>query len=238
MLKKGVDAQDIADFMMDNDHDDDSEVDDENDAKLGDTGEDANIGDSQGEAGSEMAVVEQTHEKDSSARRIKAMRALIKKTLFDSSCCTDRGELAMAIEDMWTAKDGLTDRELNWMVTLVITLKPFIPDKDTPRNNILLRLPIVLIANIVQRVAGYGQFAREICPYISPAKIHALPVDASTMFEMVATSATSQNYIICDKHKIPITSAAWAVRCKKSTLASFFDIDKIEEICKNHKLDL
>lgn len=104
---------------------------------------------------------------DISARRIRRLKSIAKKLLLDKA---DTASLDQQIQELWTGPGNLSQKELEYMNSICRALSPFIPPKGVP-NIIPLKLPLVQLSNIIQSVAGYGQFTRQICPVISPATI-------------------------------------------------------------------
>lgn len=93
-----------------------------------------------------------------------------------------------------------------------------------------------MISNIVQRVAGYSEFTREICPIISPATIHPLAVDAVTVYELMASTTHEENFTILDQNNQPVSSPKWARVYKNATLTAFLDVEKMKPICDDSGL--
>ena len=122
----------------------------------------------------------------------------------------------------WTSVDPISRKELRVLTILCTVLDPFIPAKDL-LSHIAFQLPLVLIANTVQRVIGVGQHARRICPHVSPA-IHSFHLDAAAIYEIMASSANKDNFVILNNMWAPITSVNWAVDDKATTFAAFLDL--------------
>lgn len=72
----------------------------------------------------------------------------------------------------------------------------------------MTHLPLVSLANTVQRVAGYQAFNREICSYTSPASIIALPRDARTLYETVTAPQDTKSFSFFDRNDRPISGMA------------------------------
>lgn len=94
----------------------------------------------------------------------------------------------------------------------------------------MAHLPLVLLSYTVQRVAGYGAFAREICPYSSPANIEAFPFDVKTLYETATAPHDTRAFSLFDRHNEPISNIEWSTDSKKDTLGSFFNLQKIQEV--------
>lgn len=136
----------------------------------------------------------------------------------------------------WTSVDPISRKELRVLTILCTALDPFIPAKDL-RSHIAFQLPLVLIANTVQRVIGVGQHARRICPHVSPAKIHSFHLDAAAIYEIMASSANKDNFVILNNMWAPITSLNWAVDDKATTFAAFLDLGRIFKICEERTME-
>lgn len=130
----------------------------------------------------------------------------------------------------------MSRKELRVLTKLCTALDPFIPAKDL-RSHIAFQLPLVLIANSVQRVVGLGEHARRICPHVSPAKIHSFHLDATAIYEIMASSASKDNFVILNNMSFPITSVHWAVDDKATTFAAFLDLGRIFKICEERKME-
>lgn len=136
----------------------------------------------------------------------------------------------------WTSVDPISRKELRVLTILCTALDPFIPAKDL-RSHIAFQLPLVLIANSVQRVIGVGQYARRICPHVSPAKIHSFHLDAAAIYEIMASSANKDNFVILNNMWAPVTTVNWAVDDKATTFAAFLNLGRIFKICEERKME-
>lgn len=160
---------------------------------------------------------EEDSQKECSAKKIKQLVAFSKAQLWNTRSFED---LQQNINDNWTGEDQLSAEEEDSIINIWSLLGPFMPTKEG-MDAIALQLPIVIISNIVQQVAGYSEFSREICPTVSPSKIHALPLSAATIFEIMASNAVQENFILFDANRRPIASREWATAQKRATLAAF-----------------
>ena len=179
----------------------------------------------------QLGEAEET-EKDISAVRIRQLVSFTKKQLYDSVSVE---EMLPKLENEWTGSHRLTDEESNSILHIWSVLRPYMPPKDA-KHSIVLRLPIVVISNVVQRVSGYQGFSRSICPVISPAKIHSFSVDAAAIFELMGSTTVDENFTIVDQNNVSISSAKWARANKKVTFAAFLNVRKIEEECAKNGL--
>lgn len=181
-------------------------------------------------ASEEDATDEKDAKGDMSAERIRKLVALTKGLLYDQQSVD---EVFAACKDDWHDSEDLTDEEIDSILHIWSLLMPYMPPKEAPKC-VVLQLPIVLISNMVQRVAGHEAYAREICPYVSPATINAFDVDAAVLYEIMGNTRVGENFTLLDRFNQPISSVKWARSYKEDTLASFLDLDYIKEACKEN----
>jgi hypothetical protein len=86
-------------------------------------------------------------------------------------------------------------------------------------------------------VIGVGQYARRICPHVSPAKIHSFHLDAAAIYEIMASSANKDNFVILNNMWAPVTTVHWAVDDKATTFAAFLNLGRIFKICEERKME-
>jgi hypothetical protein len=137
-----------------------------------------------------------------SSKRIFALKTLTKKMLLSDDTVEDN--IQQQIRSAWKQTEELSEREMNIVQQCIKLLKPYMPSQKAPRC-IMLHLPLVILSNTIQLVAGYAGFAREICPHISPASIQALPVDCQVMYEVLSSSVHSDPFTIRDRENIVIS---------------------------------
>ncbi|CAO3680987.1 unnamed protein product [Umbelopsis vinacea] len=115
----------------------------------------------------------------------------------------------------------------------------FAPSGQLSRRFFLnkIALPLVLIANSVQRVIGLGQHAHRICPRVSPAKIHSFHLDAAAIYEIMASSANEDNFVILNNMWDPVTTVNLTVDDKATTFAAFLNLGRILKICEERKME-
>ena len=92
-------------------------------------------------------------EKEPSRRRLNSLKAMMKRILFE----TKDTDIKARILGAWTNSDGLTQNELTTIADLCPALKQFIPPK-TAKDITAFCLPLVILSNTVQRVAGYQKW--------------------------------------------------------------------------------
>jgi hypothetical protein len=109
--------------------------------------------------------------KEPPRKRIKMLRAVPKGLLQQEDLPSEIDE--KAIGRVCQKREDLSEFEKKALVRLYNTLRPFVPPSTAPRWPVLL-LPIVIISDIVQGVADYGQFARDFSPDVRPSHLHSM----------------------------------------------------------------
>ncbi|KAG0164329.1 hypothetical protein DFQ30_010101, partial [Apophysomyces sp. BC1015] len=110
-------------------------------------------------------------------------------------------------------------------------LRPFVP-RGNARNIPALCLPFIVLADALLGVTGYPEFARNICPMVNPAHVHALNVDAVAIYEILGSAKSRFN--LYDERKETFTSTTMATQKKGVIFNSFFDTAMIQKICSDH----
>lgn len=144
--------------------------------------------------------------------------------------------------------DEFTDKECKVVAQLANALRHFVP-KRRPREDglgfqgslpcMVLRAPLVLIANTILAATGYTRFTRRIAPQISPADMHGLHLGAVGVYETLC-SENERQFDILDKNGLPLVNRANVTAIpgnKDAVFASIFDLNKIKNICKTHGLE-
>jgi hypothetical protein len=101
--------------------------------------------------------------------------------------------------------------------------------------HVVARAPIVLIANTVLRAAGYSEFTRAVAPAFSPSSRHSVPLNPSTIYEILGNPKPGRFNLRSANGDI-ITSADSARHNTTEVLGSFFDLEKIQELCDERGL--
>ncbi|KAF9201042.1 hypothetical protein BGZ49_008726 [Haplosporangium sp. Z 27] len=182
---------------------------------------------------------------ESSRSRLRALQCVL-RTLIESPHINEH------INVNWVKKSSyydsnFTDKECEVVADLANALRPYIPRKrpstDSPNlqnsiSHVTLRAPLAIITNTILRATGYSHFTRRMTPQISPASLHGLALGPVGIYEVLCHR--SENHfdvrdmcgsMVTDYRKITLHS-----QNRKAILGSFFDLNKIKEICKAHGL--
>jgi hypothetical protein len=174
---------------------------------------------------------ESSKEKETAGAKILKLVAFTKQHLCNNVNIEDLGQI---LENEWKGS-LLLSKEKESVQYIFSLLSAYMPPKNY-KASIALQLPIVVLSNVIQTASGYEDFTRKICPIISPAHIHALPIDAPTIFEMMCGKQKEDNFSIVDHLSNPISSASWARSSKDATFAAFMDLAKIKKSCSKYKM--
>jgi hypothetical protein len=119
-------------------------------------------------------------------------------------------------------------------------LRPYVPKKRTKADgdgtveslpHILLRAPLVRIANRILRLTGYPQFTRIISPQPSAASMQGLQLGCQGLLEALCSSNEGQFDVIRADGSL-IESGAGTKADKNDVFGAFFDLDKVEDLCR------
>ncbi|KAF7731951.1 hypothetical protein EC973_007782 [Apophysomyces ossiformis] len=185
------------------------------------------------EAQDELEEVEiKTLKKEPSRRRLIRIQAITKKLLLSTDI--DGNVQASDVSDIWNDNDELQKVEIDIVVKLANALRPYVP-KGRLSSAISLRLRFVLLSNAILHATGYSKFTANICPTISPASIHALPLDAASMYEMFGSNSAKFN--LYKEDGSTIDNIREARTNKSAVIGSFFDQEKVKHICNTRGLE-
>ncbi|KAI8136535.1 hypothetical protein BJV82DRAFT_32833 [Fennellomyces sp. T-0311] len=104
-----------------------------------------------------------------------------------------------------------------------------IPFSAMSDDCIALQLPIIILADYIERAAGYKTRELELCPQISPSTILPLHLDSTALFELFGSK--SGKYFLHDNNHRRITSSDHARKNKMVTMQNFFAVRNLERIC-------
>jgi hypothetical protein len=210
------------------------DVDDDDDGDDDDTSD----YDDDGGSGETLGVEEST---ESSRRRLRSLQAVL-KILLESPCIDEK------IDCNWVRKtahsnSNFTARECQVVVKLANLFRPYIPRRGQDSNDtssesiahVALRAPLVLIANAILKATGYHQFTREICPQIPPSSVQGLILGARGIFEVFCGRSDNQ-YSIVGNNGSPLTNGNDVSKNKEAIFGSFFNAERIQELCQSHGL--
>lgn len=130
---------------------------------------------------------------------------------------------------------------------IVNNLRPYVPRRQNrikpdgtrtnlPPAHVCLRVPIVLIANAVQRATGHSEYTRKIAPHSTAGTPEALILGATGFYETLCRSGPGY-FDVHDHDGNSITSIAKVTRPvenKRAVIGAFLDLDKIDDICSKH----
>ncbi|KAI8356533.1 hypothetical protein B0O80DRAFT_28243 [Mortierella sp. GBAus27b] len=196
------------------------------------------------ESSSSRAPSNEPSPKEPSARHLRSLQAVL-RTLLESPHVKRRitpGDIQRA------AFKGLTisAQESSIMADIGNALWPYVPKRRvspdgttaTSFPHLALRAPLVMIANCVLTMTGYTEFTRKISPLVSSGAMHGLALGAVGLYE-VFCGQTKDRFDTFDINGTPLTNVGEVTRVpgnKKAIIGSFFDLRKIDEVCKKHGL--
>jgi hypothetical protein len=104
-----------------------------------------------------------------------------------------------------------------------------------PEYNVATMIRVVLISNALLRYAGYADFSRKYAPAPSISTLHAIPLSAAAIYEILCSREPFHfDARIDDTHLI--SSVEHANKNKSTMFGNFFDMDKIHGICSSYGL--
>jgi hypothetical protein len=170
--------------------------------------------------------------KEPPRKRINMLKAVAKGLLQQEDLPSEIDE--ETIDRVCQKRQDLSEFEKKALVRLYNTLRPFVPPSTAPRWPVLL-LPIIMISNIVQRVAGYSQFARDFCPDVRPSHLHSMKLDALAIYELFGSRQA--NFVLLDEQNQIISSDVRALRNKSTVFQAFFNLQAVKSVCVDHGIE-
>lgn len=185
--------------------------------------------------------------KEPSRARIRSLQAVLRVLL-------ESDKVTQTIDRAWVRKTGFkdnnfTDNECDVVLKIGNALRPFIPkrrpgDGDgktrAPLEHLVLRAPLVLIANTVLRLTGYRDFTRRLSPQITTGTPHALSLGGVGIYEVLSGKDGSFDIKIDNSAKEEYLTSYRSVTTnpanKRVAMGAFFDLAVIDKICKDHAL--
>ncbi|KAG0210759.1 hypothetical protein BGX31_001832, partial [Mortierella sp. GBA43] len=133
-----------------------------------------------------------------------------------------------------------TDEEVDVVIMLARTLRPFVPKKDSGTDvvaHVALRAPIAVIANCVLRATGYSEFTRRFSPSTSASSLHGLGLNAVGLYETLCGKSEGR-FDVKDVFGKPLSSTAKVTihGNKRSVFEAFFDVEMVLKICSEYGL--
>ncbi|GAB5588369.1 hypothetical protein Unana1_03269 [Umbelopsis nana] len=173
----------------------------------------------------------QLKEKETSRKRINVLKAITRDLLAqeDRPSTLEEHHITSAAG----RNNDLSSKEVAALQSIYNMPRPFVPTSKYATYPALM-LPIIMIANIVQRAAGYAMFARDFCPDVRPSHLHSLTVDASSLYELFGSAAGE--FDILSENKSVITSEPSARHSKSTVFGSFLDLNKVNSVCAEYGL--
>ncbi|KAG0256593.1 hypothetical protein DFQ27_005639 [Actinomortierella ambigua] len=180
-----------------------------------------------------------------SRKRLQALQA-ITKTLLESPHIKS-GVNENLVRECAFKKDDLTQKEIRTIIKITKRLRPFVPKRCLNKDrtgerahtpHVATRAPIVLIANAVLRATGYSNFAQRLVPQVSGMSVHSLHLGTNTLYEALC-STEARRFDAVDSTGNTFKSPAQAMSSdanKQALYKAFFDMEKVDSICKAHGL--
>ncbi|KAI9476336.1 MAG: hypothetical protein EXX96DRAFT_296101 [Benjaminiella poitrasii] len=201
-------------------------------------------------AAQEMTAVDDEdveENQDISIRRIKQLKSTLKKLLFKivtkKARRTVNGEtIEEAVRREYEERDlklqlpDITDEELRSYLVICDFLKRYIPNKPKIYS-VGHTLPFFLMSNDLLSCTRYDKFTQRLCPITKLNSLHALKLDAPSIFVLFCTSKTRNNMNLFTFDDNVIMSRDMATGQKDAVFASFFDLDKIKKLCSSYGLE-
>ncbi|KAI9473452.1 MAG: hypothetical protein EXX96DRAFT_610407 [Benjaminiella poitrasii] len=185
---------------------------------------------------------------DISIRRIKQLKSTLRKLLFKTvtrkARRTVNGEtIEEAVRHEYEERDlklqlpDITDEELRSCLVICNILKRYIPNKPKIYS-VGHTLHFFLMSNDLLNCTRYDKFTQRLCPITKLNSLHALKLDAPSIFVLFCTSKTRNNMNLFTFDDNVIMSRDMATGQKDAVFASFFDLDKIKKLCSSYGLEL
>ncbi|KAI8098875.1 uncharacterized protein BX664DRAFT_8905 [Halteromyces radiatus] len=182
--------------------------------------------------------------KDTSSRKIRGIQAVLSKLFFTRKEAKLDREV---IENLWDG-DDLLQHEINIMITLYNTLRPYIPVNGN-KATIAEKLPFVFLGNAILHTAGYSKLMQRPFPTVTASALHALPLGAVETYEIFGSKFTETGNEGKGKQKREaplvqmkqadgkiIKNSTLALGYKDDVFGSIFDLQKINAICDKNSM--
>jgi hypothetical protein len=175
--------------------------------------------------------------KEPSRAHLRSLQAVF-KTLLESPFLHEK------VDASWVRKTGhvnnkFTDKECHVVATLVNTLRPYVPKRQSSTQgslaHVALRAPVVYIANAIFRATGYHKFTRIISPSVSPSSLYGLILNGRSVFDFFCSNRENQ-FSIVDLTGERLSWGKNVAGMKRQVFGAFFDLHGIDKICQSHGL--
>jgi hypothetical protein len=170
--------------------------------------------------------------KEPPRKRINMLKAVAKSLLQQEDLPSEIDE--ETIDTVCQKREYLCKFERKVLVRLYNTLRPFVPSSTGPKWPVLL-LPIIMISNIVQRVAGDSQFARDFCSDVLSSHLHSMKLEAVAIYELFGSRQA--NFVLPDEQNQIISSGAKAIRKKSTVFQTFFNLQAVKSVSVDHGIE-
>ncbi|KAG0195552.1 hypothetical protein BGX31_006107, partial [Mortierella sp. GBA43] len=182
--------------------------------------------------------------KESSRRTLGRLQALT-KVLIESPSPKDQFDIDHVKKSVFKGSK-FTEDELQVVLRITNFLRPFVPrrwkgvnDKDYRQHthHVALDAPIVMISNAILRLLGRTDFTRRIAPHVAAGDSHGLQLGAAQLHEALCSSSPGHYDVTGAYGDITNVEDVTSPRHNKQMVfKGFFDMDKIEAICRKHGL--
>ena len=162
---------------------------------------------------------------DASRRRIFEIKGLIKSLLFADDDLTR--------ESLMDKRADLAEHEIDVCLLIVTRLRPYIPS-NANYESIGHQLPFIILANDLLRCAGYARFSRNMCPMPS-ASLNAFRMNAESLYSLYCNQG-QQKLRFFKYDNTSLQHATDVYNHKDAAFNSFFNMARIQEVCKRNKL--
>ncbi|KAH7030287.1 hypothetical protein BKA57DRAFT_541270 [Linnemannia elongata] len=187
--------------------------------------------------------------KEPSRRHLKALQTVTRRVLQDPDPNLDTAVTAETIRERAYDKSIFSEMEYETAAKIVNALRPFVaknqvvtagePGSHHPPRFVMLLAPFAMIANSILRAAGYHKFTRRICPIPSATSTHPLPLNATAIYEVLASSGKGHFDVLepgSSGRTIKSVQQARDIAGGEAMFAAFFDMEKIHRVCQDHGL--
>lgn len=151
-----------------------------------------------------------------SKARSNKLRGFLKKT------CMQKAELDRAgFESIWDG-DPLSAFEMDTIIGIYHILRPLLRHVYATNCSLASQIPFCYLANKILIATGNKKLSRALIPFPSIGDIHALPITATTLLEMVGDLLEKTASVTIEN----------ANDDKEKVLSFLFNIDKVNEACE------
>ncbi|KAK4510172.1 Up in starvation [Mucor velutinosus] len=181
---------------------------------------------------SELIDEEDDQEEEEGIRDLPRRRIMILKATLRNLLVRQAGKSITHIQ-LKKERPDITEEENRVCMLLGNLLLPYIPTRDH-YSYIGFQLPFLLLANDIFCSVGYHKFAVDLCPISSCGSLHAMRVDAASLYALCTRGDDQMD--IFDFQGFVIENVGIAIQYKDAVFNSFFDIRAITQACKSFGL--